>query len=90
MAVGLIVTIGWGFPFSCCEATKYEALNCLNYSQSPSLLIATPMEILCLPSISGSIINPLEPSLRILVSNEFDDHLPMGGGTKTLGTSKIY
>jgi hypothetical protein len=48
------------------------------------------MEIICLPPISVSIINPLESSMRILVSNKLDDHVPMGEGPKGLRTSKIY
>ena len=70
----------WGFPFSCCKATKDEILGCLNDSKSPSLLIAASVEILLVPTISGSIKNPLESSFRKLVSNEFDDHIPMGRG----------
>jgi hypothetical protein len=33
VGVGLTDTwIGWGFPFSCCEATKDESVFRLNYS----------------------------------------------------------
>jgi hypothetical protein len=88
--------IGWGFPFSCCEASKDETTATkktfgfsFSNSQRPSLLIAAPMKILCSPPISGSIINPLKSSSRKLVSNEFDDHLPMGRSPKGLGSSKI-
>ena len=85
-----IIIIWWGFPFSCCETTKYEILGSLNDGQRPSLLIALTMKILCFPSISRSIINLLEYSFRKLVSNEFDDHLLMGGGPKGLGSAKIF
>ena len=82
--------IGFRFPFSCCEAAKYEILGGLNYSQRPLLHVAESMEILCIPTIRGSIINPLNYSLRIMILNELEDHLPMGGGTKCLGTPKIF
>jgi hypothetical protein len=52
-------------------------------------MIATSMEIVCSPPISGSIINSLESSFRIMVSNVFDDHLPMLWSPEGLGTSKI-
>jgi hypothetical protein len=87
--VGAGLTDIWGVPFSCCEATKDEILGCLNDSKSPSFLIAFTMKILCLPSICGSIINPLESSTRKLVSNKFQDNLAMGGSLKGLGCSKI-
>ena len=90
VGAGLIDTWPWGFPFSCCEATKYEILGGLSDGQRPSLLIAFTMEILCIPSISGSIINPLESGTRELVSDEFDDHLPRGRGPEGLGYSKIF
>jgi hypothetical protein len=91
VGAGLIDTwIGCGFPFCCCEAAKNEILGGLYDCQRPSLLVALTMEIICSPTIRGSIINPLESSLRILVSNEFEDHFSMGGGPKGLGTSKIY
>jgi hypothetical protein len=81
VGVGLRDTFsGWGFPFSCCEAAKDEIFGCLNDSQRPSLLITGSVEILSFPTISGSIKNPLESSFRELVSNEFDDHIPMGRG----------
>jgi len=81
VGAGLIdSSIGWGFPFSCCEAAKNEILGGLNYSHSPTLLITASVKILVLPPIRGSIIDPLECSLRILVSYEFEDHLPMGRG----------
>jgi hypothetical protein len=48
------------------------------------------MEILNLPAMSVGIINPLEPSLRKLVSNKFHYHLTMGGGSKSLRVSKIF
>ena len=91
MGAGLIDTFWkwWGFPFSCCEATKDKALSCLNDSESPSLLIAFTMEIICSPPISGSIKNPLESGTRILVSYEFDNHLPVTRDPKSLGNSKI-
>jgi hypothetical protein len=87
----------WGVPFCCCEASKDEACATAKYtftfslsdSQRPSLLIATPMEICVLPPISGSIINPLESSLRKSVSNKFEYHLPMFGSSKGLGSCKI-
>ena len=88
MEAGLIGICG--VPFSCCEATKYEILGGLNYSQRPSLLITGSVEISVLPPISRSIINPLEFSFRKLVSNEFNDHLLMGGGPKGLGSAKIF
>jgi ABC-type Mn2+/Zn2+ transport system ATPase subunit len=47
------------------------------------------MEILSFPPIRVSIINSLESSLRILISNEFDDHLPMSRRLKGVGISKI-
>jgi hypothetical protein len=89
VGVALRDMFGWGFPFGCREATKDEILGSLNYSQRPSLFIGFSVEVRVLPPISGSIINPLESSLRILVSNELDDHLPMGGSPKGLGSSKI-
>jgi hypothetical protein len=48
------------------------------------------MEILCLPPISSSIINPLESGMRILVSDEFNNHIPMVWAPKCLGISKIF
>ena len=94
-----IIVSWWAFPFSCREATKDEIFGSLDNCQSPSLFeiqhpsqslfVTTSMEIIVLPSINGSIIYPLESSLRILVSNEFDDHLTMGGGPKGLRISKI-
>jgi len=48
------------------------------------------MEVLSLPSMSVRIINPLESSLRILVSYKFYDHLLMGGGPKGLRVSEIF
>ena len=89
VGVGLRDTWGWGFPFSCREATKDEILGSLNDSERPPLVIGFSMEIPILPPICGGIINPLESSLRILVPNELDDHIPMGGGPKGLGSSKI-
>jgi hypothetical protein len=83
--VGVGLTGAKGFPFCCCETAKDEALGCLKDSQSPSFLIAASMEILVLPTISGSIINPQEPSLRILISDEFDNHLPMLRSPKGFG-----
>jgi hypothetical protein len=91
------IILWWRFPLSCCEASKDEILGSLNDSQSPFLfllerdpsLITTSMEVFCFPSISGSIIYSLESSLRILVSNKFHDHLPMGRGPKSLRISKI-
>ena len=86
MGVTLRDTFGWGFPFGCRESSKDEILGGLNDSQSPSLLIAASVKISALPPVSGSIINPLESSLRELVSNELDDHLPMGRCPKGLGS----
>ena len=83
MGVGL--TGAKGFPVCCCEAAKDEALGCLKNSQRPSFLIAASVEILVLPTISGSIIYSLEPSLRKLISDEFDHHLTMLGRSKGLG-----
>ena len=79
----------FGFPFCCFEAPEDEILGGLNYSQRPSLVIALTMEILCIPPVSCSIIYPLESSFRILVSNEFHDHLLMGGCPKGLRIAKI-
>ena len=91
VGAGLMDTWEWrGFPFSCCEATKYEIFGRLSDSQRPSLLIALTMEIPCFPSICGGIKNPLESGARKLVSDEFDDHLPSGRGPKGLGSSKIF
>jgi hypothetical protein len=85
-----------GLPFSCCEASKDVACSTkktfrfsLSDSKRPSLLITAPMEILCLPPISGSIIYPLKPSSRKLVSNEFEYHFPMVKSLKGLGCPKI-
>ena len=82
--VGVGLTGAKGFPFCGREAAKDEALGCLKNGKRPSFLIAASMEILVLPPISGSIIYSLEPSLRILISDEFDDHFPMGRGAKRL------
>ena len=71
-------------PFCCCKATKDIIIGCLDNSDSPSFFITTSIEILNFPPISHCIIYPLEPSLRILVSNKFHNHLPMGGGPKGL------
>ena len=81
---------GWGFPFSCCEPTEDETFVSLNDSQRPSLFIALTMEILVRPPINCGIINPLESSIRKLISNEFDDHLSMVRGPKGLRISKKY
>ena len=89
MGAGLTDIWRWGFPFCCCEAPKYEILGSLSDSESPSLFIAFAMEISILPPISGSIKNPLESGTRILVSNEFHNHLPVSRGPKSLGSSKI-
>ena len=86
MGVTLRDTFGWGFPFGCRESSKDEILGGLNDSQSPSLLIAASVKISALPPVSGSIINPLESSLRELVSNELDDHLPLSRDPKGLGS----
>ena len=88
--VGLAGPGGCGLQSSCREATKDEFLLSLNDCKRPSLVITTPMEILCLPPISCSIINPLESSMRILVSDEFNNHIPMVWGPKGLGISKIF
>lgn len=72
------------------KATKDEARSCLNYSQSPSLLIAMPVEIVCLPPMSVSIIDPREYCLRKLIPNKFKDHSPMGGCPKGLRRSEIF
>jgi hypothetical protein len=47
------------------------------------------MEIIRIPTINGSIIDPLESNFREIISDEFHDHLTMGGGPKCLGSSKI-
>jgi hypothetical protein len=73
-----------GVPVGCCKATKYEAVGSLHHSERPPLPIATPVEILCSPAITGSIIDPLEPCLRILLSHESDDHVSVGGRPKGL------
>jgi hypothetical protein len=88
--VGAGIIDNKGFPFSCCKSTKDEILGGLYDSKSPSLLIAFTMEICVLPSISGSIINPLKSCFWKLVSNEFYDRHPMGGSPKGLGSSKIF
>ena len=81
----------WGIPFCCCEAAKDEIFGSLDDRQRPFLqIIAFIMEIICLPPMSGSIINPLESSIRILISNKLEDHGTMSGGPKGLGTSKIF
>jgi hypothetical protein len=67
-----------GVPVGCCKATKYETVGRLHHTERPPLPIATPMEILCSPAITGSIIDPLEPSLRVLLSHESDDHVSVG------------
>ena len=89
MAGRLLDTWEKGLPFCCREAAKDESLCRLNDSQRPSLLIATLVEIFCSPPISDRIIDPLEPSFRVFISDEFDDHLTMGRGPKCLGSSKI-
>jgi hypothetical protein len=47
------------------------------------------MEVLSLPAMSLGIINPLELSMRKLVSYEFDYHIPMPGLQKDFRRSKI-
>jgi hypothetical protein len=47
------------------------------------------MEISVLPPISRRIIDPQEYSMRVMVSNEIEDHFTMGGRPKGLGCSKI-
>ena len=88
--VGLAGPGGCGFQLSCREATKDEILLRLYYSQRPSLVITTPMEILNIPPISSSIKNPLESGIGILVSDEFNNHIPMVCAPKCLGISKIF
>jgi hypothetical protein len=73
-----------GVPVGCCKATKYETEGRLHHCERPPLPIATSMEIFCSPAITGSIIDPLEPSLRKLVSYEFDYHVSVGGRPKGL------
>jgi hypothetical protein len=80
----------WSFPLSCGEATEDEVSGCLDDGQSPTLLIAAGMEVLCLPAMSVGIINSLEPSLGILVPNKLHDHLPMGRGPKGLRVFEIF
>ena len=90
MGAGLRDTVIWGFPFSCCEAAEDEVRGCLDNSQSPALLVTLFMEVLGLPAMSVGIIDPLESRLRILVPYKFHDHLPMGGGPKSLRVTEIF
>jgi len=81
---------GWGFPFGYRESAKDKVCGGLDDGQGPAFIITTIMEILDLPAMSAGIINPLEPSLRKLVSNKVHDHLTMDGGQNSLRVSKIF
>ena len=48
------------------------------------------MKISVLPPISRRIKDPQEYSLRVMVSNEIEDHFPMGGRPKGLRVSEIF
>jgi hypothetical protein len=86
---GMVDTWELRVPVSGREATKYEPLSCLHHSQRPPPLVATPVEILRTPPIRVSIVDPLESCFRIFVSHEFEDHLAVGGGANSLGSSEI-
>ena len=90
MRVLLADKLGWRFPFSRGEAAEDEVSRRLHDGQSPSLLVAAPMEVRCLPFIRASIINPLESSLRKLIPYKLHDHPPMSWGHKGLWCPKIF